>query len=289
MGGDLAGALMSEALGPSFRRILAGTDGSERSLEAVARASSIAAAAGATFDVAFVIDTHHAHRSDIEDEAEGALRRAADTAREHGVEATTSVIAGDPGEALLQEAVEDGADLVAVGPDAGLIGGAIRVGRVAAVVLRDAPMSVLLGREAGEGFPRRIRCGVDGSEGSTATAAVAAGLAEATGAELRLQHVVPVFRGDNAEWTIGPDDEVPPELAPAVAAVRDLGVDPVVEMAMGRPEHAMVETARRDDVDLLVVGHRGMSGVARVLLGSVSEHVARHAHCSVLVARVVTR
>jgi nucleotide-binding universal stress UspA family protein len=130
---------------------------------------------------------------------------------------------------------------------------------------------------------------VDGSEGSTATAAVAAGLAEATGAELRLQHVVPVFRGDNAEWTIGPDDEMPPELAPAVAAVRDLGVDPVVEMAMGRPEHAMVETAHRDDVDLLVVGHRGMSGVARVLLGSVSEHVARHAHCSVLVVRLATR
>jgi nucleotide-binding universal stress UspA family protein len=34
-----------------------------------------------------------------------------------------------------------------------------------------------------------------------------------------------------------------------------------------------------------VVGHRGVAGVTRVLLGSVSEHVTTHARCSVLVAR----
>lgn len=282
MDGDHAGA---EAVTEPFRRLLAGTDGSERSLEAVARAARIAAATGAAFDVVFVIDTHQAHGADVDDEAEAALRRASEVASEHGADASTRIVGGDPADALLQEAAEHGADLVAVGPDAGLLGGAIRVGRVAAGVLREAVMSVLLGREAGDRFPRRIRCGVDGSERSIATAALAARIAHATDAELRLQHVIPVFRGDNAEWTIGRDDAMPPELEPAIVAARELGVEPVAEMAMGRPEHAMVETARRDDVDLLVVGHHGMSGVARVLLGSVSEHVARHAHCSVLVAR----
>jgi nucleotide-binding universal stress UspA family protein len=145
---------------------------------------------------------------------------------------------------------------------------------------------VLVARETGPDFPHRIQCGVDGSEGSVATAALAAGIAEASGAELRLLHVIPVFRGDNAEWTLDPEEASPPEIEPAVAAVRAQGVEPVREMAMGRPEHALVEMARRDGADLVVVGHRGLSGVTRVLLGSVSEHVAHHAHCSVLVARL---
>ena len=46
-----------------------------------------------------------------------------------------------------------------------------------------------------------------------------------------------------------------------------------------------VATASRDGTDLVVVGHRGISGVTRVFLGSVSEHVTTHAPCSVIVAR----
>jgi nucleotide-binding universal stress UspA family protein len=286
VGGDHAGTGAVTAAQPAaFHKVLAGTDGSERSCEAVSRGARLAVATGAAFDVVFVIDTHHAHVGDVEREAEAALARAVEAASAVGAAADTRIVAGEPGAALLHEAAEHGADLVAVGPDAGVLGGAIRVGRVAVEVLRDAPTSVLIGREAQPGFPRRIRCGVDGSERSIATAALAARIAAATDAELRLQHVIPVFRGDSAEWTIGRDDAMPPELEPAVIAARDLGVDPLAEMAMGRPEHALDETARRDDVDLLVVGHRGTSGVARILLGSVSEHVARHAHCSVLIAR----
>jgi nucleotide-binding universal stress UspA family protein len=144
---------------------------------------------------------------------------------------------------------------------------------------------VLLGRLATEGFPRRVECGVDGSDGSAATSGIAATIAAAAGAELRLRHVVPVYPSDDAEWTLDPSEPSPPEMDDAVREVRALGLEPLRAMAMGRPEHILVEVARRDDVDLLVVGHRGRGGVARVLLGSVSEHVAVHASCSVLVAR----
>jgi nucleotide-binding universal stress UspA family protein len=44
---------------------------------------------------------------------------------------------------------------------------------------------------------------------------------------------------------------------------------------------------KRDGSDLLVVGHRGVSGVHRMLLGSVSEYSAYKARCSVLVSRPV--
>jgi nucleotide-binding universal stress UspA family protein len=118
------------------------------------------------------------------------------------------------------------------------------------------------------------------------TALAAAGLAAAAGAELRLVHVVPVFRGHNTEWTLGPDEASPPEMEPSVAAAMSIGVSPIREMAMGRPERALVAAAEREELDLMVVGHRGIRGVRRVL-GSVSEHVSHHAPCSVMVVRDV--
>jgi nucleotide-binding universal stress UspA family protein len=176
-------------------------------------------------------------------------------------------------------------DLLCVGPDSGLLGGAIRFGHVAGRILREATCSVLIARPAGPAFPRHIACAIDGSDASVLTALAAAGVARATDAELALVHVVPVFRGRNEEWTLGPDDESPPELGPSMKAVSSLGVEPIREMAMGRPERTLVRVAERDEVDLVVVGHRGIGGVTRALLGSVSEHVAHHAPCSVMIVR----
>lgn len=53
----------------------------------------------------------------------------------------------------------------------------------------------------------------------------------------------------------------------------------------GDPRHALVDEARRMNADLIVVGSRGRSGVAKILLGSVASHVVTHAPCSVLVVR----
>lgn len=266
-------------------RVLAGTDGSPRAEEAVRQGARIASATGAAFAVAFVVDTGKPHEGDVEPEAEAALERAFGIANEAGVAADTRILAGDPATTLVHEASEERADLICVGPDAGLIGGAIRIGQVAAHVLREARVSVLIARPAGDGFPSRIACGVDGSEASAETAAFAAEIAAMTGAELRLLHVIPVFRGHDSEWTLGEDEASPPELEASVLAATARGVEPIREMAMGRPEHALVKAAERDAADLLVVGHRGISGVRRALLGSVSEYCTHHAPCSVLVVR----
>ena len=268
-----------------FGLILAGTDGSERAEVAVGRAAQLVSVTGAALDLAYVIDTKRPHDVDVEPKAEAALQRAEVIASKEGVAATTKVVAGDPAEALVGEAVDHAAVLICVGPDAGLLGGTVHVGRVAAHVLRDAPRSVMVGREAGPTFPGSILCGVDGSDSSVETAGLAARIAVAAGAELRLQHVMPVFAGDEREWTLDEDEPDQIELESAVQVARAAGARPIREMAMGRPEYAIVEAAERDGVDLVVVGSRGLSGVARVLLGSVSEYVAIHAHCSVLVAR----
>ncbi len=266
--------------------MLIGTDGSARSDEAVRQGARLAAAAEAELEVAFVVDTHRPHGEDVEAEAEHALERSSAISAEVGVRADTRILSGEPGATLVAEAGQEGADLICVGPDAGLIGDSLRIGHVAAHVVREASGSVLVARSAGPGFPARIACGVDGSDASARTAAYAAGIAVVTGAELRVLHVIPVFRGHDTEWTLGDGEASPPELEPAVAAAVERGVVPIREMAMGRPEHALVKTSQRDGTDLLVVGHRGVAGMRKALLGSVSEYCTHRAECSVLVARL---
>lgn len=56
-------------------------------------------------------------------------------------------------------------------------------------------------------------------------------------------------------------------------------------IASGDPRHAILDAAQRWKADLIVLGARGLGGVARILLGSVSDAVTRHATCPVLVVK----
>lgn len=53
----------------------------------------------------------------------------------------------------------------------------------------------------------------------------------------------------------------------------------------GHPAAQIVRVAERENVDLIVMGSRGLNVLKSLLLGSVSDHVIHHAHCSVLVVR----
>ena len=53
----------------------------------------------------------------------------------------------------------------------------------------------------------------------------------------------------------------------------------------GEPGPAIVEAAIAEDADLVVVGTHGRSRVGRMVLGSVSDHVVRHAPCPILIVR----
>ena len=53
----------------------------------------------------------------------------------------------------------------------------------------------------------------------------------------------------------------------------------------GEPGPAIVEAAIAEAADLVVVGTHGRSRVGRLVLGSVSDHVVRHAPCPILIVR----
>ena len=56
-------------------------------------------------------------------------------------------------------------------------------------------------------------------------------------------------------------------------------------MLVGDPREALIEMARREGADLIVVGSHGRSGLTKLLMGSVASHVVTHAPCDVLVVR----
>ena len=122
---------------------------------------------------------------------------------------------------------------------------------------------MLLARAAlGNRFPSGILVGVDGSDHSLAAAAVARTIADRFGSELVV--VVVVAKGGT------PVDPGP---------IRELSSEVVTDS--GKPVEVLVDLS--EEVDLLVVGSRGLHGLAAI--GSVSERVAHRAACSTLVVR----
>jgi len=64
-----------------------------------------------------------------------------------------------------------------------------------------------------------------------------------------------------------------------------LGVDVESAVIEGHPSHEIIEFAENNDIDLIVMGTLGKSGLDRFLLGSVAEKVSRNAKVPVLVVR----
>jgi len=74
-------------------------------------------------------------------------------------------------------------------------------------------------------------------------------------------------------------------LVRAVRAARDAGANAEFFVWEGEPGDSIAAAAEAERADLVVVGTRGRSGAERMFLGSVSDHVVRHAECPVLVVR----
>jgi nucleotide-binding universal stress UspA family protein len=67
--------------------------------------------------------------------------------------------------------------------------------------------------------------------------------------------------------------------------LRAAGLRASTVVRSGDARHGVLECAAEWGADLIVLGSHGRTGVNRFLLGSVSESVARHAPCSVLIVR----
>jgi nucleotide-binding universal stress UspA family protein len=67
--------------------------------------------------------------------------------------------------------------------------------------------------------------------------------------------------------------------------VRGEGIEIETQVTQGHPAEEIIRKAREDQVDLIVVGHQGMSRREERTLGSIAQHVLSHAPCPVMVTK----
>jgi nucleotide-binding universal stress UspA family protein len=87
-----------------------------------------------------------------------------------------------------------------------------------------------------------------------------------------------------AEWSVGSDFKVDAVLQRAQDTARGGSVEIEVHAPKGDPADALINTAKEQDADLIVMGSRGMRGARRVL-GSVPNKVSHQSPCDVLIVQ----
>ncbi|MDQ1426725.1 MAG: hypothetical protein QOK39_201 [Acidimicrobiaceae bacterium] len=88
-------------------------------------------------------------------------------------------------------------------------------------------------------------------------------------------------------FSVGSPSRTREIVAAEAARVADAGITLRTETATGDPASALIDRSERRDIDLLVLGNKGMTGPSRFLLGSVPNKVSHHAGVARLIVRTV--
>ncbi|WP_042012725.1 universal stress protein [Aeromonas fluvialis] len=138
---------------------------------------------------------------------------------------------------------------------------------------------------------KTLLCPVDFSQMSRAVLDYAVFMAQSHEAQLKLIHVVDQLHGFDSykilhmtaiEITHEMERQARTQLKELVAS---LPIPATFDIRFGRAADEIVIQAKEDEVELIVMGSHGRSGISHLLVGSVAESVVRHAPCPVLVVR----
>lgn len=204
-----------------------------------------------------------------------------------------------PGPVIVDYAKDNDVDLIVMGTHGRRGPAHLLLGSVAEEVVRHAPCPVLTVRRSKE--PRqveaieRILVPVDFSESSKQSLALACDLARTYGARLELLHVVEELMQPGF---YGPVEGVGPITDHAAVRERSRGalerllsevgggeLPSSARILFGRPGYEIVTFAEEQEVDLVVIATHGLTGLKRLLFGSVAEQVVRGAPCPVFTVK----
>jgi len=278
-------------------RILVGTDLSERSQAALRRAVELAPRPDSHLVLVHVVD------SELPPEIVGTQRERSQKWLTEHIPSDSSprhvevfVRAGDPHQELLAAADEHEVDLIVLGAhrrrpflDAFMGTTVERLLRVSS-----RPVLVVHNKESTARY-RRVLAAIDLS----ASSASALRSAERLGFLAGLTTVIHVFyagaKGKLQQVGIDPASHIEAERAAAAAAVdvflKDIGLSKLrsrVLLREGRAAHEIRSLVTEMTPDLLVLGAKGLTGVKRAVLGSITEALMRSVPCDVLVVPVPT-
>ena len=145
----------------------------------------------------------------------------------------------------------------------------------------------------------KILVGLDGSEAANKALDYALDIAEKFSAEILLVTVVPKVHLPFI--SVGPASPPPTlvnfsidlkkshqdVLTHAVEKIKKENPSFKVSAVLleGHAAESIIETAKKHNIDLIIVGSRGLSGLSRVFLGSVSHKVAHNCECPILIVK----
>ncbi|HSR53346.1 MAG TPA: universal stress protein [Acidobacteriota bacterium] len=218
------------------------------------------------------------------------------------VEFETAVVRNvSPAAGILEYADEEAADLVVMGTHGRSALGHFFLGSVAEKVVRHAPCAVLtVGPEGQDHYIHKpdhaeILAPFDFSEHSIEAVGRALELARAFDANVHVlyvleQEVHPAFF---ATWKLSVEQHLDEIRRNAVKALQEeLGSETLekikvtVKIGDDRSDREISRYCRENDIDLVVMGTHGLSGIDRALLGSTTERVVRKAPCPVLTLKL---
>jgi len=294
-------------------KILLAIDSSSVSRNVVQEAATRPWPLGTTFSVISIVDMGRweglpALIEDAKREAQRLVDWAADQLTACGHEVFREMQLGLPKKAIPEFARQWGADLVMVGSHGQNQMIRFLLGSVAQAVVRNSPCSVEIVRPNPVGATSssqamKILVATDGSECSVKGVYSVANRPWPPESQVRIMSVVELFNPENRLPAPPFFSEYPTSSLEqfwknahiradeAVAEARRIFAGTNLTMCdgnatpVGDPRAIVLDEAKTWEANLVVVGSHGRQGFDRLLMGSVSEAIALHAHCSVEVIR----
>ena len=215
------------------------------------------------------------------------------------------VMAGTPSEpaadVIVDYAKANGMDFIVMGTHGRRGARRLFLGSVTEEVARRAPCPVLTMRAGRTAWPlprvERILVPVDFSDSTRDVVGSATRMAEHYGAAVTLLHVVDLefypYYGFGSDPYPMVEKEIMAssdrQLASLATELQAAGIVTTWLTEKGHTAATIRQVADRRDVDMIVIGSHGRSGLDRALMGSVSEKVLRTAHCPVLLVHTADK
>ena len=286
-------------------RVLLASDGSSNSRRATRWLRDLPLPSGTRVSVLTVATLTEPPRdsqtmSELRERVATKARRAGDTAamilRRRWSEVETIVRPGDPPVEIVHVAEELGVDMVALGARGLGRLNRLLAGSTSLTVARYAPCPVAIVR--GRPRPiRRILVAVDGSAGSRAALRFLATFELVRDTKVSILHVLPTSVIPGLRRAVTSKDAQAEEdkrkrradaetmLTEASATLAEVRHPVERLLSEGDPAREIVKIVRSRDVDVVVLGARGLRTIGRLLLGSVSETVLHHVDRPVVIVR----
>ena len=281
-----AAPVMSRA--GEFETILVPLDGSPEARSAIPYAAALVSPGGTIRLLTVVASGREAGG---EDGRHAALDGAAGELRAAGFTVDTRIMFGDPAEKIIEAAANGGADMIAMASHGRGVVGRVLHGSVADRVAREATVPVLVVRSEqlapGPVGITRLVVPLDGSPLAEESVPVAVGISRRLGTPLFLVRSVNIAElmppavgmGEAIPFEIYDETEEEMEkgaseyLNEMATALQKQGIPVVTKVLSGPPASVIAEATHAGDV--IVLCSHARSGVARWLMGSVSEALVR--------------